>query len=236
MMVIPAVDLMDGKCVQLVEGKPQLIQIAIDDPVGMALRWEETGAKRLHVIDLDSALGRGDNTPIIREMLTRLDIPVQVGGGIRDDARAEQLFSDGASQIIVGTRAVSDLEWLQSLVARFPERVIIAVDARGRDISVKGWTNSSGRDLFDYVRSIEDLQLFGLLYTNISLEGKLGGIDVSPINELVKITKKRLFVAGGISSLDDIEKIKSTGARGAVLGMSIYKGKIDLKEALERFR
>lgn len=236
MLVIPAIDLMDGKCVQLVEGKPWSAKVVIDNPAGIALRWAEMGAKRMHVIDLDAALGQGSNEKLIREILAKMKMPVQVGGGIRTDSKAEQLLSAGASQIIVGTKAVTDVEWLSDLAVRFPERVIVAVDARGRKISVKGWTDDSGKDLFEYIKSIENLPIFGLLYTNISVEGKLKGIDLKPIQNILKNTKKRLFVSGGITTMDDIQSIASAGAFGAILGMAIYKGTINLKKALERFK
>ena len=236
MMVIPAVDLMDGKCVQLVEGKPWSAKVTIDDPVGMAVRWVEQGAKRLHIVDLDAALGSGSNEQVIKNILAKVKVPVQVGGGIRDDSKADRLISAGAAQIVVGTRAVTDVDWLKSLVLTYPERVIVAVDARGSKISVKGWTNDTSINLIQYVKSIEDLKIFGLLYTNISVEGKLKGIDIKPIARLVQSTKKKLFVAGGITTIDDIVSISSAGAFAAILGMAIYKGKINLKEALERFR
>lgn len=236
MIVTPAVDLMDGKCVQLVEGKPWSAKIVIDDPVATAARWQEMGAKRLHVIDLDAALGNGDNEQMIRKILAKMKIPVQVGGGIRSDAKADQLLSAGAAQIIVGTRAVTDADWLRSIASTYPDRVIVAVDARGRKISVKGWTDDSGKDLITFVKSIEDVPLFGLLYTNIAVEGKLKGIDMKPVQTLVASTKKRIFVAGGITSIDDIQSLASSGVFGAVLGMAIYKGNINLKEAVERFK
>lgn len=236
MIVIPAVDLMDGKCVQLVEGRPWLARVSIEDVVGTALRWEEMGAKRLHVIDLDAALGNGDNFSVTEKILSEVSIPVQVGGGIRDDEIAERLLSSGASQIIAGTRAITDIDWLRSLSGRYPDRLIAAVDARGSEISIKGWTDGSRLNLFDYVRATEDLDIFGYLYTNISREGKLGGIDLDPITDLVRATQKRLLVAGGIASIADIEKLQEAGAFGAVLGMSIYTGKINLKEALERYK
>lgn len=236
MIVTPAIDLMDGKCVQLVEGKPWSAKVVIDDAVGMATRWLEMGAKRLHVIDLDAALGSGSNEAVIRNILSKVKMPVQVGGGIRTDSKADQIISAGASQIIVGTRAITDLDWLQGLTSSYPDRVIVAVDARGRKISVKGWTGDSGKDLLGYVKSIEDLPLFALLYTNISVEGKLKGIDIKPIQNLIASTKKRVFVSGGITTLDDIQAIASAGAFGAVVGMAIYKGKINLKEAVERFK
>jgi phosphoribosylformimino-5-aminoimidazole carboxamide ribotide isomerase len=235
MMVIPAVDLMDGKCVQLVEGKPWSAKVTIDDPVGMAIRWVEQGAKRLHIVDLDAALGSGSNEQVIKSILAKVKVPVQVGGGIRDDSKADRLLSAGAAQIVVGTRAVTDVDWLKSLVFTYPERVIVAVDARGSKISVKGWTNDTSINLIQYVKSIEDLKIFGLLYTNISVEGKLKGIDIKPIEKLVQSTKKKLFVAGGITTIDDIVSVSSAGAFAAILGMAIYKGKINLKEALERF-
>lgn len=236
MMVIPAVDLMDGKCVQLVEGKPWMSKVSIDDAVGTALRWEEMGAKRLHVIDLDAALGNGDNLSVIKEILSEISIPVQVGGGIRDDEVSERLLSLGASQIIVGTRAITDVDWLRSISSKYPGRLIVAIDARGSEISIKGWTDGSGLDLLDYVISTEGLDIFGYLYTNIPREGKLGGIDIDPVTDIVRTTNRKLLVAGGISSIEDIDSLKEVGAFGAVLGMSIYTGKINLKEALERFR
>lgn len=236
MLVVPAVDLMKGKCVQLVEGKPWQTKVTLDNALDIAHRWKEMGAERLHVIDLDAALGEGDNSSIVEDILREITIPIQVGGGIRDDAKAERMLSAGASQIITGTRAITDPDWLRSLTARFPERIIIAIDARGKEISIKGWTDGSGITLFNFINSIEDMPLFGLLYTNVSIEGKMQGIDIQPIEELIDHTGKRLFIAGGISSIEDIEKVEAAGAYGVVLGMSIYRGKIDLREALERFK
>lgn len=235
MIVMPAVDIMDGKCVQLVEGKPWSAKVTIDDPVGMAVRWVGQGAKRLHVIDLDAALGSGSNEPIIKQILAKVKVPVQVGGGVRDEAKADRLLSAGASQVIVGTRAVTDVGWLKSLAFTYPDRIIIAVDARGNKISVKGWTSDTSINLIQYVKSVEELKIFGLLYTNISVEGKMRGVDIKPVENLIKETKKRLFVSGGVTTMDDLQKIASTGAFAAILGMAIYKGKINLKEALERF-
>jgi phosphoribosylformimino-5-aminoimidazole carboxamide ribotide isomerase len=235
MIPVPAIDIMDGKCVQLVEGKPWSAKITIDDPVGVAKRWEQMGAKRLHVIDLDAALGSGDNEKTVCEILNEIEVPVQVGGGIRDDAKVERILRAGASQIIVGTRAITDVSWLRNISRRFPEQVIVAIDARGEEISIRGWSEQSGVKLMGYIESIEDLPLFGLLYTDILREGKLEGIDIGMIRKIVGATRKKLFVAGGISSLEDLESINATGAYGAILGMAIYKGKINMKDALERF-
>lgn len=235
MIAIPAIDIMDGKCVQLVEGKPWSAKITIDDPVGVAMNWQRMGAKRLHVIDLDAALGSGDNEKVIRAILSETEIPVQVGGGIRDDSKAERILRAGAAQIIVGTRAVTDVSWLSNISRRFTEQVIVAIDARGDDISIKGWSEQSGIRLMTYIESIEDLPIFGLLYTNVLVEGRLGGIEIDPIRRIANATRKKLFVAGGISSLDDLALINSAGAYGAILGMAIYKGKINMKDALERF-
>ncbi|MDH4122950.1 MAG: 1-(5-phosphoribosyl)-5-[(5-phosphoribosylamino)methylideneamino]imidazole-4-carboxamide isomerase [Thermoplasmata archaeon] len=234
MIAIPAIDLMGGKCVQLVEGKPWSAQIEIDDPLGVAARWESLGAKRLHLIDLDAALGTGENEAIIRSLLKKIKIPVQVGGGIRDDDKAVRLLNSGASQIIVGTRAVTDVNWLENISMQFPDRIIVAIDARGSEITIKGWTDGSGVKLMKYVESIESLPLFGLLYTNVAREGRLKGIDIEPIKKLTSASKKRLFVAGGITSMQDLLDIDKAGAFGAILGMSIYKGTINLKDALER--
>ena len=235
MIVIPAIDIMDGKCVQLVEGKPWSAKITIDDPVGAAKNWQRMGAKRLHVIDLDAALGSGDNEEVVRKILSEIEVPVQVGGGIRDDSKAERLLRAGTAQIIVGTRAITDVSWLSRIAGRFAEQVIVAIDSRGDDISIKGWSEQSGIGLMEYIESIKELPIFGLLYTNVLKEGKLGGIEIDPITKIANATKRKLFVAGGISSLDDLDIINSAGAYGAILGMAIYKGKINMKNALERF-
>lgn len=236
MIAIPAIDIMDGKCVQLVEGKPWSAKVVIDDPVSVARNWQCIGAKRIHVIDLDAALGSGNNEKLICELLDDMEIPVQVGGGIRDDSKAERMLRAGAAQIIVGTRAITDIPWLRKISNRFPEQVIVAIDARGEDLSIKGWSEQSGIGVMGYIESVRELPIFGLLYTNILKEGKLGGIDIDPITRIARATSRKLFVAGGISSMNDLDLINSAGAYGAILGMAIYKGKINLKDVLERFR
>jgi phosphoribosylformimino-5-aminoimidazole carboxamide ribotide isomerase len=234
MMVIPAIDLMDGRCVQLVGGDPRTMEAMSGSPVEIAKKWEAMGASRLHVIDLDAALGRGDNESAVREIIEATDASVQVGGGVRTEEKAERLFDAGASEVIVGTRAIMDPEWLEGLSHLYPEKIIVAVDARGDEISVKGWTGGSGMNLYSYVKRIEALPIYGLLYTNIDVEGQLKGMDLEPVNRLAGMTGKRLFVAGGITTVEDIERLADAGAYGAVLGMSIYKGTIDLREALRR--
>jgi len=235
MIVIPAIDLMEGKCVQLVGGDPKTVQTMSGEPANVAKKWEKLGATRLHVVDLDAALGTGSNESTIREILGSVEASVQVGGGVRDNEKAERLIDAGASEIIVGTRAIGDVKWLETLARKYPSKVIVAVDARGDEISVKGWTGNSGRNLYEYLSEIDMLPTYGILYTNINVEGQLNGLDLEPVKRMAEMTDKRLFVAGGVTTMNDIEDLASSGAYAAVLGMSIHKGTIDLKEALRRY-
>jgi len=234
MIVVPAMDLMGGRCVQLVGGDPRTRQAMRGSPVSIARRWEKMGATRLHVIDLDAALGSGSNEKAAADIIASVEMSVQVGGGVRDEGKTGRLIDAGATEIIVGTRAVKDVEWLGALARKYRSKIIVAVDARGGEISIEGWTAGSGRDLYDYVRAIDTLPTYGLLYTNIDVEGRLKGVDLAPVRQLALTTGKRLFVAGGVTTERDIASLARCGAYGAVLGMSIYKGMIDLRSALRR--
>ena len=226
---MPAVDIRKGKCVQLVGGKPGSEWVA-GDPLKIALGWQRMGAGYLHLIDLDAALGEGNNTGIIREILEALDIPAQVGGGIRTTEQVAE-YLNYADRVIVGTRGALDMGWMEELAKRFPSRIVAAADARGEEIWVRGWTEGSGVGLFDFARGCKEAGLAALLYTDIDREGQLKGINVGPIKRLVDVGIP-LMVAGGISSIDDLLKLKGIGVHAAVLGMAIYKYKIDLIQAL----
>jgi phosphoribosylformimino-5-aminoimidazole carboxamide ribotide isomerase len=233
MIVIPAIDLMAGKCVQLVGGKPGTEQVVLDNPAEIALKWQDEGAERLHVIDLDRVLGEGDNTAEISKIIEDVDIPVQVGGGIRDETRVENLFSIGVENVIVGTRAIKDKEWLEYIADRYPKRVIVAVDAKNDKILIKGWQESSGKQMVDYVKGLKELKLAGILYTNVGMEGKLSGIEIAPIKKILSNTSIPLIVSGGITTLDDLKSLNKLNIYACVIGLSLYKGKIELREAIK---
>lgn len=236
MKVIPAIDIKGGKCVQLVGGKPGTEKIEIEDVMGVARRWQADGAELVHVIDLDSALGTGNNERAIEMIAGGLSVPIQVGGGVRTEEHVQRLFDIGCERVIVGTRAIEDRKFIEKASADYPDGLVVAVDAVANEIMVRGWQEGSGKALLDVVRDLETLPLFGFLYTNVEVEGRLQGIDPVPVQALANATKKPLIVSGGITTMGDLELLQRMGAHSAVLGMSIYTGKIDFRKAVREFR
>ncbi|MEE8167821.1 MAG: 1-(5-phosphoribosyl)-5-[(5-phosphoribosylamino)methylideneamino]imidazole-4-carboxamide isomerase [Candidatus Hydrothermarchaeales archaeon] len=233
-LVIPALDLKDGKCVQLVQGDPNRIILSLDDPVGIALQWQAKGAPRLHLVDLDGAIqGVRKNESIVRDILGEIEIPVQFGGGIRsmEDAR---LFLDlGVARVILGTLAVQMPDALGKLAEEYgADRITIALDSKAGNVVVKGWTKDTN------IRATEIVQKFEryaseVLFTNVDVEGLMKGPDEKSIREIVKATSLDVIASGGISSLEDIECISKIGALGVVIGSALYSGEINLEKALK---
>ena len=181
MIVVPAVDLRDGHCVQLVGGDYADERVRLDDPRGVAREWARIGFSRLHVVDLDAATGRGHNNDVIREILRDAAVPVQVGGGIRQESQIDRLIDDGASWVVVGTRAVEDEDWRVEMAARFPGRLIVAADVRERRVVTRGWSETSSIDVIDFVESLRALPLAGILVTAVHKEGLMDGTDLPGI-------------------------------------------------------
>jgi phosphoribosylformimino-5-aminoimidazole carboxamide ribotide isomerase len=232
-ILLPAIDLRDGACVQLVGGDYDAERVRVPDAVAQARRFVEVGAKRLHVVDLDAATGRGDNTSLVERIVREAGVPVQVGGGVRSVERARALVGLGADRVVVGTRAVEDRAFLEELVAALPGRVIVALDVRGTEVLVRGWQGGSGRDVLELARELDTLELAGLLVTAVHLEGKLEGIDAPLYRSLVPATRHPVLASGGVTTLDDLRALALLGCAGAVAGMALYTGRIDLREALE---
>jgi len=234
--VIPAVDLKGGRCVQLVQGVKGSEIISLDDPVGMAKHWTSEGAKRLHLIDLDGAFQeRRRNLDIIREVISTSELPLQVGGGIRTFKDASNLLDIGVDRVILGTAAIKDPDMARKLADEFsPDRVMIALDTKGGEVKIEGWTEGSGLSPKEVALDCQDF-VGSFLFTNIDVEGLLKGVQLDPIRDLVESTDLPVIVAGGISQMEDIEKVMSSGANGVVIGTAIYKKKIILKEAIEKF-
>ncbi|HVL87177.1 MAG TPA: 1-(5-phosphoribosyl)-5-[(5-phosphoribosylamino)methylideneamino]imidazole-4-carboxamide isomerase [Candidatus Thermoplasmatota archaeon] len=233
MMLIPSIDLKDGRLVQLVGGDPHQPRVTIDDAHGQAERWVRAGASMLHVIDLDAAFGTGSNARVVSEIVRLAGVPVQVGGGVRSTERVEELLAAGASRVLVGTKAILDHDWLKAMVAKHGKRIVIAIDARGGEILVKGWTERTGIAVTDYVRKVDKLGLGAIFFTDVASEGKLTGINEMLVKSLVEaVDKTPVLVAGGISSVDELLMLKEIGVEGAVIGMALYTGRIDFKSAL----
>ncbi len=230
--VIPAVDLKGGKVVRLRQGRPEEVTVELEDPVGVARMWVEKGAKALHVIDLDGAFGgRLVHEGIIRDIV-RLGVEVQVGGGIREEGVVRRLIGIGVSRVILGTLAVRNPKLVMRLAEEFPGRIMIAVDSRRDFVRVEGWMRDTGIRVEELIR-IYDPYDVSFLYTNIDVEGLVRGAEIEKIERVVSLTDNPVYVAGGISSKEEVVRIREVGAAGVVIGSALYKGKVRLEELLE---
>lgn len=236
MKVIPAIDVKGGKCVQLVGGRLGTEKVEIGDVLGVARRWQNEGAEMIHMIDLDSALGTGNNEKQIETIAASLSVPVQVGGGIRDEEKIQRLFDIGCERVILGTRAIQDRPFVLKMAEEYPDGIVVAIDSVADEVVIKGWQEGSGRGLLAVVKDLEALPIFGFLYTNVEVEGQLKGIDPIPILALINFTKKPLIVSGGVTTMGDLDLLQRIGVHSAVVGMAIYTGRIDFKKAVREFR
>jgi phosphoribosylformimino-5-aminoimidazole carboxamide ribotide isomerase len=233
MLVIPSVDIRRGRCVQLVGGRPETEQV-YGDPVEAAQRWIAEGARYLHLIDLDAAMGTGDNFNKIAEVLASVDVGVQVGGGIRSVERASELLGIGADRVILSTAAMEEPEVVRDLVELAGgARVMAAVDASSGRVVIRGWTTRTGKSVLEAAREFERMGVGSLLFTNVDVEGKMAGIVAGPIREVVRAVKIPVFAAGGAASIEDVRVAREAGAAGLVIGKALYEGKLTLRQAME---
>lgn len=235
MRVFPAIDLRGGACVQWVGGEPDAERIRLPDPVEVARRWKAAGFKALHVVDLDAALGTGSNAAIIASILKVPGLEAEVGGGVRDAESIQRLIDLGATRVIVGTRALEDPRWLEEVAFQFRGRLVLAADARGRQVVSRGWTRTLSQDVGALIAGTDPLPLAAVLVTAVHVEGLEGGTDLALMSELVETTRHPLFASGGIASLEELRKLAGAGVSGAVLGMAIYTGKIDAAAVAREF-
>jgi phosphoribosylformimino-5-aminoimidazole carboxamide ribotide isomerase len=234
-IALPAVDLRGGACVQLVGGSYEREVIRLPDPVSVARTWLDAGFRSLHLIDLDAATGRGSNLRLVRDVLGATDAEVQVGGGVRDSDRIEELLGDGASRVIVGTRALEDGDWLAEMAGRFPNALIVAADVRDRRIVTRGWGRSLPLDVLDAVEELNAFPLAGVLVTAVHREGQLQGTDLPLMEDVVETASFPVYAAGGIATLDDLRALAHRGIAAAVIGMALYTGAIDPRAAAGEF-
>jgi phosphoribosylformimino-5-aminoimidazole carboxamide ribotide isomerase len=235
MNVIPAVDIKGGKSVQLVGGKPGTERAEIEDVTGLARRWQSDGAEMIHIIDLDSAMGVGNNEELIENVVGALSVPVQVGGGIRTAAKVHRLFEIGCERVIIGTRAIQERSFVEELANQYSDGVVVALDSAADQVLIKGWQESSGKDIFSVAKDLESLPIWGFLYTNVDVEGRLQGINPAPISRLIKATSKPVIVSGGITTRADLELLRGMGVDAVVVGMAIYTGAINFKKVVREF-
>jgi phosphoribosylformimino-5-aminoimidazole carboxamide ribotide isomerase len=226
-IVIPAIDLREGACVQLVGGRYDDERVRRPDPIAVARDFRERGFRRLHVVDLDAATGRGSNLDVVSALLAEPGLEIQVGGGVRDRAAVASLLAAGAARVVAGTRAVEDPEWLGAMAAEFPGRLIVAADVRERRVLVRGWEQATRLDVIDFARGLEPLAIAGLLVTAVHREGRMEGADLALVEDLSKATRHPLDVAGGVTTRADLDALARLGCRAAVIGMALYTGALD---------
>lgn len=235
MLLIPAIDLKDGKCVRLRQGKMEDDTVFSEDPVAMAGKWVEAGAKRLHLVDLDGAFaGQPRNADIIHRITeTYPDVPVQVGGGIRDEDTVQGYLNAGVSYVIIGTRAVSEPHFVSDVAAEFPGHIIIGLDARDGKVAIDGWSKLSRHDVIDLAQQFEAEGVEAIIYTDISRDGMMDGVNVQATAKLAAAIHIPVIASGGIRNMDDIRalgEVVDQGVIGAITGRAIYEGTLDFSE------
>jgi phosphoribosylformimino-5-aminoimidazole carboxamide ribotide isomerase len=235
MIAIPAIDIREGACVQLVGGSYDAEQVRLDDPPGVAHRWEFAGFHRLHIVDLDAATGRGSNADVIREVLRATSMGAQVGGGVRDEERIESLLRDGANRVVLGTKAVESANWLGDMAEAFPGMLIVAADVRDRHVVTRGWTRTSDRYILDFIEELNALPLAGVMVTAVHKEGLMQGTDLSLMEDVVEESEHPVCASGGIGTIGDLRALEDRGVASVVIGMALYTGAIDPGMVAEEF-
>ncbi len=237
MEVIPAIDLKGGKCVRLYQGKADRETVYYENPLEVALMWERKGARRLHMVDLDGAFqGSPQNKAVIKEISSALEIPIQLGGGIRNEETVSELLSLGISRVIIGTAAVDNPGLIKRLVKTYGDSIMVGVDAQDGLVAVKGWVESSTLRALDLVREMEQVGVKEVVYTDISRDGTLQGPNFDSTREIAENTGLNIIASGGVSSLEDIKKareLEGIGISGIIVGQALYTGKFTLEEALK---
>lgn len=235
MIATPAVDLRGGRCVQLVGGRPEDERVSLPDPVAVARDWWERGFSALHIVDLDAALGQGDNRDVIAAVASATPAETQVGGGVRDAGAIDAVLSLGAARAVVGTRAVDDPAWLTAAARRFPGRITVAADVRDGMVLRKGWTEGTGLALEDFLATLADFPLAGVLCTDVGREGRMEGIHRPSVARALVASPHPMWISGGVTTLDELEFLADAGAAGVVLGMALYTGTLDADAVARRW-
>jgi phosphoribosylformimino-5-aminoimidazole carboxamide ribotide isomerase len=240
MLLIPAIDLKDGRCVRLRQGDMDDATVFAEDPVAVARSWLDRGARRLHLVDLNGAVsGRPRNEGVIREILDEIAgrIPVQLGGGIRDLDTIERYLDGGLSYVIIGTAAVKNPGFLHDACGAFPGQIIVGLDAKDGRVATDGWSKLTKHDVVDLARKFEDYGVEGVIYTDIGRDGMLTGVNIEATVRLAQALKVPVIASGGIAGIEDIDRlceVEDEGVEGAILGRALYEGKLDFVAAQER--
>jgi phosphoribosylformimino-5-aminoimidazole carboxamide ribotide isomerase len=236
MMVIPAVDLKEGRCVRLSQGRMDQESVYSENPVEMAGHWESKGAERLHVVDLNGAVtGRPFHRSLIEEITRAIRIPVEVGGGIRDLETIENYLSSGVGWVILGTAALQNHQLVEEACRRFPGRIILGIDARGKKVAIRGWNEIASLEAMDLAKQFEGVEISAIIFTDVERDGMGTGLNWEETKALARATSIPVIASGGVSQIEEIERLKKLepdGVIGVIVGRALYTGQIDLEEAI----
>ncbi|NWG21598.1 MAG: 1-(5-phosphoribosyl)-5-[(5-phosphoribosylamino)methylideneamino]imidazole-4-carboxamide isomerase [Chloroflexi bacterium] len=233
MQIIPAIDIKDGRCVRLYQGNFQRATVYDDDPVAVARRWVEQGASRLHLVDLDGARsGRPVHADVIGAIVRSVQVPVQLGGGLRTEAAVASALALGVARVILGTAAVNEPDLVARLVQRFGDAIVVGVDARDGRVATEGWTDVAALRAADLVEQVAALGVRRVIYTDISRDGTLSEPNVAATAALVRPGGPAIIASGGISAIDHLRRLAAVGVEGAIIGRALYTGDLSLPEAL----
>jgi phosphoribosylformimino-5-aminoimidazole carboxamide ribotide isomerase len=237
MQLIPAVDIKNGKCVRLSQGKADQETVYSNDPVSMAIHWDDLGAKTIHVVDLDGAFtGKPTNSHLVKEIINSSSVNIQVGGGIRTMESIDTYIDLGAARVVLGTIAFKDPKLVETAAKKYPGKIIVGIDARDGNVAIKGWVEVSSKKATDFAKSFEDMGVAGFVFTDISRDGMLEGPNIKSVSEFSEATSIPVIASGGVSRLEDISNLlalKPLGVNGIILGKSLYDKTVDFKKALE---
>lgn len=234
MRIYPAIDIKDGNCVRLLQGRFSDVTVYGDNPADMAKKWEALGGEFIHVVDLDGALkGHGVNAEIIKKICQSVNVPVQTGGGIRTIEDIEAKLSCGINRVIIGTKAVSDSEFVKRAVDKYKEKIVIGIDAKDGMVAVEGWEKTSDFTAVDFAKKMTDIGVGTIVYTDIATDGTLAGPNILAMSEMVKSVKADIIASGGIGNLEHIKSLIPTGVEGVIVGRALYIGDVKLDEAIK---
>lgn len=237
MLFIPAIDLRSGKVVRLFQGDYEKTKVYGENPLEYALFFQREGAERIHIVDLDGAKeGLPVHLELIKEIAKALSVPLQVGGGIRTFEVIEEYFNAGIAQVILGTKALVSKDFLKEVTTAFPKKVIVSVDVRGENVAISGWLKTSEINYLDFLEELNLYPLFAIILTLIERDGTSQGIEVNRLEKALRVSKHPLILAGGVSTIEDIKRLKvfeRDGLWGVISGRAIYEGTLNIKEAIE---
>ena len=236
MEIIPAIDLLEGNCVRLTQGDYGKVTRFNDDPVSQALEWERKGAKRIHLVDLDGAkTGKGLNDSIIKGIASKINIPVQLGGGIRTYERAKDLIDSGIEKVILGTVCIENQNLLIELANKYPGKIIVGIDAKDGKVATRGWLKESNTSAIELAKKLSKYDISSIISTDIETDGTLEGPNIESLKEIAKASEKPIIASGGVGAITDLlllKEIEEYGVEGVIVGRALYDGTVDLEEAI----